>query len=84
MEEYYNKYDIILEGKNPEEFKRHVAVQAGIKNELCWNKVAFREVFFVNVVHKKWDPRRENMHSMISVHGGARNGEGTEQLHCAL
>ena len=53
MEEYYNKYDIILEGKNPEEFKRHGAVQAGIKNELCWNKVAFREVFFVNVVHKK-------------------------------
>ena len=31
MEEYYNKYDIILEGKNPEEFKRHVAVQAGIE-----------------------------------------------------
>ena len=31
VEEYYNKYDIILEGRDPEEFKRHVAVQAGIE-----------------------------------------------------
>ena len=56
MEEYYNKYDIILEGKNPEEFKRHVAVQAGIKNELCWNKVAFREVFFCECSSQKMRP----------------------------
>ena len=27
VEEYYNKYDIILEGRDPEEFKRHVAVR---------------------------------------------------------
>lgn len=31
VEEYYNKYDILLEGRDPEEFKRHVAVQAGIE-----------------------------------------------------
>lgn len=31
MEEYYNKYDILSEGRDPEEFKRHVAVQAGIE-----------------------------------------------------
>ena len=31
MEEYYDKYDIILEGRDPEEFKKHVAVQAGIE-----------------------------------------------------
>ena len=24
VEEYYNKYDILLEGRDPEEFKRHV------------------------------------------------------------
>ena len=28
VEEYYNKYDILLDGRDPEEFKRHVAVQA--------------------------------------------------------
>lgn len=31
VEEYYNKYDILLEGRDPEEFRRHVAVQAGIE-----------------------------------------------------
>lgn len=31
VEEYYNKYDILSEGRDPEEFKRHVAVQAGIE-----------------------------------------------------
>ena len=31
VEEYYSKYDIILEGRDPEEFKKHVAVQAGIE-----------------------------------------------------
>ena len=31
VEEYYSKYDIILEGRDPEEFKRHVAVQAQIE-----------------------------------------------------
>ena len=31
VEEYYNKYDILLEGRDPEEFKRHVAVQAAIE-----------------------------------------------------
>lgn len=31
VEEYYSKYDIILEGRNPEVFKKHVAVQAGIE-----------------------------------------------------
>ena len=31
VEEYYNKYDILLEGRDPEEFKRHLAVQAQIE-----------------------------------------------------
>ncbi|MFA9463963.1 MAG: L-arabinose isomerase [Velocimicrobium sp.] len=31
VEEYYSKYDIILEGRDPQEFKKHVAVQAGIE-----------------------------------------------------
>ena len=31
VEEYYNKYDMILHGRDPEEFKKHVAVQAGIE-----------------------------------------------------
>ncbi len=31
VDEYYEKYDILLEGRDPEEFKKHVAVQAGIE-----------------------------------------------------
>ncbi|NLK29390.1 MAG: L-arabinose isomerase [Clostridiales bacterium] len=31
VEEYYNKYDIILDGRDSEEFRRHVAVQAQIE-----------------------------------------------------
>lgn len=31
VEEYYNKYDMILDGRDPEEIKKHVAVQAGIE-----------------------------------------------------
>lgn len=31
VDEYYSKYDILLEGRDPEEFKRHVAVQAQIE-----------------------------------------------------
>lgn len=31
VEEYENKYQMLLEGRNPEEFKRHVAVQAQIE-----------------------------------------------------
>lgn len=31
VEEYYDKYNILLEGRDPEEFKRHVAVQAQIE-----------------------------------------------------
>lgn len=31
VEEYYSKYDILLEGRDADEFKRHVAVQAGIE-----------------------------------------------------
>lgn len=31
VDEYYDKYDILLEGRDPEEFKRHVAVQARIE-----------------------------------------------------
>lgn len=31
VEEYYSKYEIILEGRDEKEFRRHVAVQAGIE-----------------------------------------------------
>lgn len=31
VEEYYSKYDILLEGRDPQEFKEHVAVQAQIE-----------------------------------------------------
>ena len=31
VEEYYSKYEILLEGRDPEEFKKHVAVQAQIE-----------------------------------------------------
>ncbi len=31
VEEYYSKYDILLEGRDPQEFKKHVAVQAQIE-----------------------------------------------------
>ena len=31
VDEYYDKYDIILEGRDPKEFRKHVAVQAGIE-----------------------------------------------------
>ena len=31
VEEYYSKYDIILEGRDEAEFRKHVAVQAGIE-----------------------------------------------------
>lgn len=31
VEEYYDKYEIILEGRDPQEFRNHVAVQAGIE-----------------------------------------------------
>lgn len=31
VEEYYSKYEILLEGRDPKEFREHVAVQAGIE-----------------------------------------------------
>ena len=31
VEEYYDKYDILLEGRDPEEFRKHVAVQSQIE-----------------------------------------------------
>lgn len=31
VDEYYDKYDILLEGRDPEEFKKHVAVRAQIE-----------------------------------------------------
>ena len=31
VEEYYDKYEILLEGRDPEEFKKHAAVQAQIE-----------------------------------------------------
>jgi L-arabinose isomerase len=31
VDEYYDTYDILMEGRDPKEFKEHVAVQAGIE-----------------------------------------------------
>lgn len=49
VEEYYDKYDIILEGRNPDEFKRHVAVQAGI--ELGFEKFLVEKDYHAIVTH---------------------------------
>ena len=44
-------------------------------------KAAFREMVFVNAVHKKaWELQREIMQGMISVPREAYNCEDTEQL----
>ena len=40
-DEYYSKYDILLEGRAPEEFKKHVAVQAQI--EIGFERFLFLE-----------------------------------------
>ena len=31
VDEYYETYDILLDGRDPEEFRRHAAVQAQIE-----------------------------------------------------
>ena len=49
VEEYYSKYDIILEGRNPEEFKKHVAVQAGI--EIGFEKFLTERDYHAIVTH---------------------------------
>ena len=49
VEEYYSKYDIILEGRDPEEFKKHVAVQAGI--ELGFEKFLVDKDYHAIVTH---------------------------------
>ena len=41
VEEYYEKYNIILDGRDEDEFRRHVAVQAGI--EIGFEKFMKRE-----------------------------------------
>ena len=35
VEEYYDKYEILLEGRDEKEFREHVAVQAGIESKLA-------------------------------------------------
>ena len=52
VEEYYNKYDILLEGRDPEEFKRHVAVQAAIEIgfERFWKKRITRQLLLISVI----------------------------------
>ena len=49
VDEYYSKYTILPEGRDPEEFKRHVAVQAQIEAGL--EEVPFREGLPAIVTH---------------------------------
>ncbi len=49
VEEYYDKYEIILEGRDPEEFRKHVAVQAGI--EIGFEKFLVEKDYHAIVTH---------------------------------
>lgn len=49
VEEYYDKYDILLEGRDAGEFKKHVAVQAGI--ELGFGKFLIEKNYQAIVTH---------------------------------
>ncbi len=49
VEEYYDKYDILLEGRDADEFKKHVAVQAGI--ELGFEKFLIEKNYQAIVTH---------------------------------
>jgi len=49
VEEYYNKYDILLEGRDEKEFRKHVAVQAGI--ELGFEKFLKEKDYHAIVTH---------------------------------
>lgn len=49
VEEYYSKYDILLEGRDAAEFKQHVAVQAGI--ELGFEKFLTEKNYHAVVTH---------------------------------
>lgn len=49
VEEYYSKYDIILEGRDEAEFKKHVAVQAGI--EIGFEKFLVEKNYQAIVTH---------------------------------
>ena len=46
VEEYYSKYDILFEGRDAEEFRKHVAVQAAI--ELGFEKILKRKELSCN------------------------------------
>lgn len=49
VEEYYSKYDILLEGQDDKEFRKHVAVQAGI--ELGFEKFLVEKNYHAIVTH---------------------------------
>ena len=43
VEEYYSRYQILLEGRDEKEFRKHVAVQAGIEIDLsAWRRKIIR------------------------------------------
>ena len=73
VEEYYNKYDILLEGRDPEEFRRHVAVQAGIEigferfleeNNYQGSGMQ-REPPLWKIIHTIWCPAEKEFCSLI-------------------
>lgn len=49
VEEYYSKYEIILDGRDEKEFRKHVAVQAGI--ELGFEKFLKEKNYHAIVTH---------------------------------
>ena len=49
VDEYYDKYDILLEGRDPAEFKKHVAVQAQI--EIGFERFLEEKTYHAIVTH---------------------------------
>lgn len=49
VEEYYSKYEILLEGQDDKEFRKHVAVQAGI--EIGFEKFLVEKNYHAIVTH---------------------------------
>ncbi|MGM9972719.1 MAG: L-arabinose isomerase [Clostridiaceae bacterium] len=49
VEEYYSRYDILLDGRDPDEFKKHVAVQAQI--EIGFEKFLVEKNYQAIVTH---------------------------------
>ena len=64
VEEYYDKYDILLEGRDEKEFREHVAVQAGIelgfgREELSGNRNTLRRSWWTETASGTCNPETD-------------------------